>query len=74
MSDMSDIEHRQDIIMQNEMRDMLDCNVFYPDIEHRQDIIMQNEMRDMLDSNVFYPDSQNIMLDDIILLIYRLTI
>ena len=44
------------------------------DIEHREDLIMQNETRDMLDFDCFYPHDNNIMLDDIIDLLNRMTI
>jgi len=60
--------------MQNETRDMLDFDCFYPDIEHREDLIMQNETRDMLDFDCFYCHDNNIMLDDIIDLFNRMTI
>ena len=71
---MSDIEYREDLIMQNETRDMLDFDCFYPDIEHREDLIMQNETRDMLDFDRFYCDDNNLMLDDIIDMLNRMTI
>ena len=71
---MSDIEHREDLIMQNETRDMLDFDCFYPDIEHREDLIMLNETRDMLDFDRFYCHDNMLMLDDIIDLFNRMTI
>ena len=71
---MSDIEHRFDLIMQNETRDMLNSDIFYPDIEERIDIIMQNETRDMLNSDIFYPHQDMIILDDIIDLFNHMTI
>ena len=43
-------------------------------IEHREDLIMQNETRDMLDFDRFYHDHHNLMLDDIIELLNRMTI
>ena len=71
---MSDIEHRKDLIMRNETRDILDLDIFYPDIEHRKDLIMRNETRDILDLDIFYPYPDMILFDNIIDLFNRMTI
>ena len=59
---MSHIEHREDLILQNEMQDIFDQDIFLQndttqlDIEHREDIIFNNEMQDIFDQDIFYDD------------------
>ena len=53
-----DIEHREDIILNNEMQDMFDQDIFLQNdttqlhIDYRQDILLNNEIQE----NIFYDD------------------